>query len=94
MFEEGLSFPYLEAIDEGALSFQDWKTWYFEDREVSQFDNNNTITPMINNIGSQSENEAKATFEDKLFDSENLNVKMCHISNITYHLKSFLINAQ
>ncbi|CAK8686504.1 unnamed protein product [Clavelina lepadiformis] len=35
LFGDGLSFPYLAAIDAVAQSFQDWKIWYFEDWEVS-----------------------------------------------------------
>ncbi|XP_076826170.1 uncharacterized protein LOC143473178 [Clavelina lepadiformis] len=62
-------FPHLE---EDCLSLQDW--------EVSQFETGDKISPAINNVVSQSENEENAAYEEKIIDSENINERIPHVN--------------
>ncbi|CAK8686503.1 unnamed protein product [Clavelina lepadiformis] len=68
-------FPHLE---EDSLSLQDWK--------VSQFETGDKISPLINNVVSQSENEGNAVYEENIVDSENINERIppvnCEVSPI------------
>ena len=43
-----------------------------EDWDISRFESGDKITPMLNSILTQSENETNSTPVDEVFDSENL----------------------